>query len=476
MRRGRLLLSVLAAILAIAATGFAVGCAKKPAPDARSQSKAKYQCAMHPRVVSDKPGQCPICRMDLTPVGQATAAAKAAATDSSGRRVLYWYDPMAPGSKFDKPGKSPFMDMDLVPKYADETEAAGGEASASSVTLSPEAIRATGVTVAPVLRETLSRTIRTVGSIEIDETRQARVAARVAGRIEKLYADFTGQAVQAGAPLYALYSPELVATQREYLLALENRQRLAGGTPDTIQSADEIVAAARDRLRLWGIGPGQIAALEKDRSPRMSVTFPSPMTGTVLQKMAIEGQYVAEGTELYQLADLSSVWLMAQVYEHELGGLRVGQAAEVTISALPGRTYRGQVAFIEPVLDRETRSGRVRITLPNPRRELKPGMFADARLEIPSTPALTVPKSAVIDTGARRVVYVETAPNTFAARDVRVGDASGDRVSVLEGLKEGERVVATASFFVDSQAQLSGGSSIQYSGALDVKATPGVRP
>ncbi len=328
------------------------------------------------------------------PGGAPSAATTPAEADASGRKVLYWYDPMAPGSKFDKPGKSPFMDMDLVPKYADEPGSGGGEASAASVTLSPEAIRETGVAVAPVLRETLNRGIRTVGSIEIDETRQARVAARVAGRIEKLYADFTGQEVKAGAPLYALYSPELVATQREYLLALENRQRLAAGTADAVRSADELVAASRDRLRLWGIGPGQIAALEKDRSPKASMTFPSPITGTVLQKTAVEGQYVAEGTELYLLADLSSVWLMAQVYEYELGRLRVGQAAEVTVSALPGRTYRGRIAFIEPVLDRETRSLRVRIALPNPRGELKPGMFADARLEIPFVPGPDDPARA----------------------------------------------------------------------------------
>ncbi len=445
--RPRPALAVLFATLAAAAALSA--CSKKPASAAAGERK---------------------------PGAAASAATTPAQADASGRKVLYWYDPMAPGSKFDKPGKSPFMDMELVPKYADEPGSGGGGASAASVTLSPEAIRATGVTVAPVLRETLHRGIRTVGSIEIDETRQARVAARVAGRIEKLYADFTGQEVKAGAPLYALYSPELVATQREYLLALENRQRLAAGTADAVRSADELVAASRDRLRLWGIGPGQIAALEKDRSPKASMTFPSPITGTVLQKTAVEGQYVTEGTELYLLADLSSVWLMAQVYEYELGRLRVGQTAEVTVSALPGRTYRGRIAFIEPVLDRETRSLRVRIALPNPRGELKPGMFADARLEIPAAPGLTIPKSALIDTGARRIVYVETAPNTFSARDVKTGDASGDRVAVLEGLAEGERVVTAANFFVDSQAQLSGGASVQYSGALDVKTTPGARP
>jgi Cu(I)/Ag(I) efflux system membrane fusion protein len=191
-----------------------------------------------------------------------------------------------------------------------------------------------------------------------------------------------------------------------------------------------------------------------------------------MTKMVVEGQYVTEGSEIYLLADLSSVWLIAQVYEYELGRLHVGQDAEATVSALPGKTFRGRIAFIEPVLDRDTRSARVRIALANPKGELKPGMFAEATLETPPAPSLVVPRDALIDTGARRVVYVETSPNTFAPRDVKVGEASGDRIAILEGLKEGDRVVAAANFFIDSQSQLAGGSSIQWSGALEVKPTP----
>jgi Cu(I)/Ag(I) efflux system membrane fusion protein len=403
-----------------------------------------------------------------TPVASG-AAPQAAAARKDQRRVLYWYDPMVPGSRFDRPGKSPFMDMQLVPKYADEAAGGTGEASAASVTLSPQAIRAVGVATQAVRREALSQEIRAVGTVEIDETRQARVAARVAGRVERLYADFTGQSVSAGAPLYSLYSPELVATQREYLLALDNRQRLSGGTPEAIRAADALVAAARDRLLLWGIRPAQIAALERSGTPELSLTFGSPITGVVLQKMAIEGQYVSEGTELYQLADLSRVWLVAKVYEHEVGRLSVGLPVEATISALPSRTFRGRIAFVDPVLDASTRSARVRAELPNAKGELKPGMFADARIEVPSTNALTVPKAAVIDTGTRRVVYVETVPNTFTPRDVRIGEASSDRIAILGGLREGERVVVAANFFIDAQTQLSSGAAAQYSGALDVK-------
>jgi membrane fusion protein, copper/silver efflux system len=391
---------------------------------------------------------------------------------SGERRVLYWYDPMAPGSKFDKPGKSPFMDMDLVPKYADEEGASGATASAAAITLSPEAIRATGVAVVPVSRRPLARTVRAVGTLEADETRLARVSARVGGRIEKLYADFTGQTVRAGSPLYSLYSPDLVATQREYLLALENRRKLSSATPDASRAAEDLVSASRDRLRLWGISAAQITALEASGRPELSLVFSSPITGTVLQKMVVEGQYVAEGAELYALADLSRVWLEVRVYEYELGALRAGQLAEATFSALPGRTFPGRIAFIDAVVDRDTRSARVRIELANPRGELKPGMFGDARLEIPETLSLVVPRSSLIDTGQRRIVYVETAPNTFSPRAVVTGASSGDQVAVLDGLRAGERVVAAANFFIDSQAQLSGGASIQWSGALDVKATP----
>ena len=465
----------LAALAGVAALLTGAGC-RKPGTESAASAK-KYQCPMHPQIVSDKPGQCPICKMDLVAVQETspTPAVPAAGTDASGRKVLYWYDPMVPGSKFDQPGRSPFMDMELVPMYADEEEGAAGE-SAVRVGLSPQAIRATGVAVVPVEKASVAPEIRAVGTIETDETKLTRVAARVAGRIEKLFANFTGERVAKGAPLYALYSPDLVATQREYLLALENRRRLAGGTEEAKKSAEDLLAAARDRLRLWGIGPGQVEALEQSGQPELAMTFRSPIDGTVLQKAVVEGQYVTEGTDLYLLADLSSVWLVAQVYEFELAGLEKGLPAEAMVSSFPGEVFRGRVSFVEPVLERETRSARVRIVLPNPKGALKPGMFADAVIRVPAAPRLVVPRTALIDTGTRRVVYVETATNTFTARNVTPGSAAGDRVEILDGLNEGERVVAQGNFFIDSQAQLAGGQSIQWSGALDVQTTPTAGP
>jgi Cu(I)/Ag(I) efflux system membrane fusion protein len=402
---------------------------------------------------------------------------KAPAASSHGpekvsRKVLYWFDPMQPGTHFDHPGKSPFMDMELVPKYADEAmpPQGGGSSGPATVELSPQEVSAAGVATAEVGPAPLYRAVRAEGVLGTDETKLVHIAARVAGRLDHLDLDFTGESVRRGAPIYAIYSPDLVASGREYALALENLARArAGGDAGYIRSAESLAAAARERLALWGLDRDQIDRIARTGQPEVDLVVRSPVGGTVLEKKVVQGQYVTEGQDLFLLADLSRLWLSAKVHEQDLGGIKVGQLGVARFPAFPGRDFHGRVRFIDPVLDPATRTAGVRVELPNPGGLLKPGMFATAELRVDLGRGLAIPRSAVLDTGARQVVYVQVAPGRFAGREVRLGSPAGDQVQVLAGLVAGERVVTSANFLIDSQSQLATGQSIQWGGASEVK-------
>ncbi|MBW8875618.1 MAG: efflux RND transporter periplasmic adaptor subunit [Acidobacteria bacterium] len=395
------------------------------------------------------------------------------------RKVLYWFDPMQPGTHFDHPGKSPFMDMELVPKYADEApppqSGAPGAVSGTTVELSPQAVSAAGVATAAVQETALYRVVRAEGILGTDETKLVHIAARVAGRLDRLDLDFTGEPVRRGAPIYSIYSPDLVSSGREYALALENLARArAGGDAGYVESAESLAQAARERLALWGLDRDQIDRIASTRRPEVDLVVRSPISGTVIEKKVVQGQYVTEGQDLYLLADLSRLWLSAKVYEQELGGIRIGQLAVARFAAFPGREFQGRIRFIDPVLDPATRTAGVRVELPNPGGLLKPGMFANAELRVDLGRGLAIPKSAVLDTGVRQVVYVQVGPGRFAGREVRLGPPAGDLVQVLQGLAAGEQVVTSANFLIDSQSQLATGQSIQWGGASEVK-TSGVK-
>lgn len=392
------------------------------------------------------------------------------------RKVLYWFDPMQPGTHFDHPGKSPFMNMELVPKYADEgPPPQSGQSGAATVELTPQAVNAAGVATATVKEAALYRVVRAEGILQTDETKLVHIAARVAGRLDRLELDFTGESVRRGAPIYSIYSPDLVSSGREYALALENLARAqAGGNAGYVESAESLAQAARERLALWGLDPGQIDRIANTRQPEVDLVVRSPISGTVLEKKVVQGQYVTEGQDLYVLADLSRLWLSAKVYEQELGGIKIGQVAVAHFPALPGREIRGRIRFIDPVLDPATRTAGVRVELPNPGGLLKPGMFANAELRVDLGRGLAIPKSAVLDTGVRQVVYVQVGPGRFAGREVRLGPPAGDLVQVIQGLSAGEQVVTSANFLIDSQSQLATGQSIQWGGASEVK-TSGVK-
>jgi Cu(I)/Ag(I) efflux system membrane fusion protein len=392
-------------------------------------------------------------------------------------KVLYWVDPMHPAYKSDKPGKAPDCGMDLVPVFEQSAGKPRGEPPFSpgrgegdiTVELSPGEVSAAGVATVVVRQAPLYRVVRAEGVVGTDETKLVHIAARVAGRLDRLDLDFTGASVRRGEPIYSIYSPDLVASGREYSLALENLVRAqAGGDAGYVESAESLAAAARERLALWGLDRDQIDRIATTRRPEVDLVVRSPVSGTVLEKKVVQGQYVTAGQDLFLLADLSRLWLSARVYEQELGGIRTGQLAVARFPAFPGRDVQGRVRFIDPVLDPATRTAGVRVELPNPGGLLKPGMFANAELRIDLGRGLAIPKSAVLDTGARQVVYVQVASGRFASRDVRLGAPAGELVQVVQGLAAGERVVTAASFLIDSQSQLATGQSIQWSGASEV--------
>jgi Cu(I)/Ag(I) efflux system membrane fusion protein len=428
----------------------------------RQEAKAQdiYYCPMHPYYKSNKPGTCPICNMTLVklePEGQDAAHEHQPAAPTTGsaaeRKILYWEDPLNPSTRSDKPGKTP-DGFDLVPVYADQ-----GLSSQSlppgSVRISPERQQLIGVQYGQVGREALSRTIRTVGKVTYDETRVTRVQTKVAGWIDKVYVDFIGRLVKRGQPLFSLYSPELVSTQQEFLLASRARDQLGNSSVKEIAAnAVSLYDSARERLRLWDISDEQIRELEQRGTPAKTMTLYSPITGFVITRNAFPGQRVTPEAELYTIADLRTVWVLADVYEYEVPMIKLSQPATMTLAYFPGRTYRGRVTYIYPQLDNMTRTLKVRLEFQNPKDELKPDMYANVDLRIDYGDQLAVPQEAVLDSGTEQIVFVARKDGYFEPRKVRLGQKVGTSFIVLGGLTAGEQVVTSANFLIDSESQL----------------------
>jgi RND family efflux transporter MFP subunit len=372
-------------------------------------------------------------------------------------RVLYWYDPMKPEVHFDHPGKSPFMDMQLEPKYAEEMAASGtADPPGFSVVRIPlERRQAIGVTTTRVERRSIGGAIETNGVVVEDESLVHSVNAKFSGYIERLFVDSTGQPVRRGQPLLSIYSPDLVATEREYLLALENSRRLAGSSAgEAASDARALLDATRQRLRFWDIPDSEIDRIEKTGQVSKILTLASPATGVVLKKDALPGMAINAGMALYTIADLSRVWVLADVYQSELASVSAGSAAQVVVPSLPGEGLRGRVDFVYPTLAEETRTEKVRVVLPNPRNVLKPGMYVRVSLAGKGREALAVPLSALIPTGERLIAFVETSPGVYAPREVKTGFQGKDTVEVLSGLEAGETVVTSANFLIDSESRI----------------------
>ena len=422
--------------------------ATSPAPAERRV--LYWQDPMHPQYTSDKPGKAPDCGMDLVPVyadRQATPAPQAE------RKVLYWTDAMNPGSKYDKPGKAP-DGMDLVPVY-EESPVPQQEAPKGALRITPEKQQLIGVQYGVVEARAVSKTIRAVAQLTYDETRITKVHSRIAGWIERVYVDFTGQLVKAGQPLLTVYSPDLVATQDEYLLALRARDNLGDSHfRDVADGANSLLEAARKRLELWDISDQQIAEVEKTRKPVTALTLYSPVSGFVTARNSYGKQRITPETELYAIADLSTVWAIADFYEYEARDVQLGQEVALAVSAFPGRSFRGKVTYIYPQLDNSTRTLRARVELPNPDFILKPDMYATAELKIDYGRRLCIPQEAVLDSGTEQVVFVALEGGYFESRKVQLGDRVDNQVIVLSGLKAGEKIVTSGNFLIDSESTL----------------------
>jgi hypothetical protein len=381
------------------------------------------------------------------------AAAKPAPGE---RKPLYWIDAMNPTQRYDRPGKAP-DGMDLVPVYPEEAANAGGASVEGriTVTISPERQQHIGVTTEVVRRRPLARTLRTVGRVAYDETRLQHVHTKFEGYLEHLYVDFTGAPVQRGDKLVEIYSPELLATQQEYLLAYRAYERLQGSEfSDVASRSRDLLEAAGQRLLLWDIRPEEIEQLQRSGAPTKTLTLYSPYSGYVVQKLAIHGMRVMPGDTLYDIADLSRVWVLADVYEYELPYVRLNQVARMTLAYMPGRTWHGRVTYIYPSVEEKTRTVKVRLELANPERTLKPDMFADVEIQADLGSALAVPDSAVITTGTRSLVFVVLSGGRFEPRIVETGARLPNAFEVKSGLTDGERVVTSANFLIDSEAKM----------------------
>jgi multidrug efflux pump subunit AcrA (membrane-fusion protein) len=446
------------------------GPAPKPANTSAERKIFYYYDAMNPEHHYDKPGKAPD-GMDLVAkyAGEDIAPASGGGianmpgmdmSQSTGkvapqgeRKILYYYDAMNPSFTSPRPGTAT-DGMPLVPKYAEEEEVTANMPT-GTIKVSQSKQQLIGVQTAVVERESLFRTIRAVGQLTADETKLAHVHLKVSGYIEQVYVDYVGKLVKKGDPLFTIYSPDLVATEQEYLIARRGKQYLGDSSfPDVSQGADTLLTSTRERLRLWDISDQQIKELDESGKITRALTFYSPVTGFVMDRKAFPQTAVTPDMDLYVIADLSTVWANAQIYEYEVPYVRVGQTAQMELSYYPGKKYTGRVTYIYPTLDPQTRTVKVRLQFPNPNFELKPDMYSDIDLKIDYGNQVVVPQGAVLDSGERQTVFVALEKGYFEPREIKTGVKLDDKVAVLSGLKPGETVVTSGNFLIDSESRL----------------------
>jgi RND family efflux transporter MFP subunit len=418
-------------------------------PARSSQPKQLWTCGMHPQVIQDHPGTCPICHMKLTPLKSDSDDDSRTAANGK-RKILYYWDPMlGPSSIAHAPGKSA-MGMDLVPVYEDE------QSGGPTVKIDPTIVQNMGVRTAEVSRGPLEKTVRTIGMLEVPETAQYDINLKVSGWIKKLYANQEGMHVHKGEPLFDLYSPDLQVAEEELIGAVKSLKSLDQNASAALRAESEnLVASAKQKLRLWDIADEDIDAIANAMRAPETVPFRNPADGDVVEKIVVQGSAVQAGMKVMRIEGHTQLWLDAQVYADDMPLVALGQTVEATVDGVPGKTFAGPITFIYPHLDHMTRTVMVRVTLDNPNHELSPGMYATANImTTPVSDAVWVPREAVIDTGTRQIAFVAMAEGHFEPRKVHMGMmGDDDRVQILEGLSPGETVVTSGQFLLDVESR-----------------------
>ncbi len=446
-----------------------------------------YTCPMaqDAEVRSDKPGKCPKCGMDLVPISRTEhkgkkpgvpadpGSAPATPSEHAGRAMpqpppapaakekgkQMYYCPMHPSYTSDKPGDCPICNMTLVPMEEDvghEGRSDGPPVEGyTAINVSSDRRQLIGVTTGIVEKKDVKKPLRTVGRVVYDEKKRSAVTLKFGVWIEELFVKAVGEHVKKGQPLFAIYSPDLLEAQRNYLVALEAARSQAPKASAGIDSTlDQSVRSARERLLLWDMTEEQVREIESKKEHQVRVPILSKVEGIVTERNAVQGDFVAAGMPIFRLADLSTVWIDTAIYEYELPMVKSGDMAKITLPAFPGKTFEFKVDFVYPYLDQETRTVRARLEVENPERMLKPGMYAQATIEEDLGQNLVVDEGAVFDTGTRQIAFVDLGEGRLEPREIKAGRRADGLVIVLEGLKEGEKVVTSGTFLIDSESRL----------------------